>query len=154
MWAVGARKVKLSDFMAKHAGHAPKDSSWFQFGRDGGLSIDVNYAEAQVLTNVADPSFPGRSKIARRLKSVPKGSGAELVAEGMALPPAFTQALPGVPGPRNVILPDRVRQQSGALTRQNQSVLAWDFVYVRADVEGADRVRTLSGPLLDYFREG
>ncbi|MDI1448616.1 hypothetical protein [Polyangium sp. 6x1] len=154
MWAVGGRKMKLSDFMAKHGPHAPKGSSWFRFGGDGGLSIDVNYCEAQVLTNVADPAFPGRAKIIRRLKSEPvQPNGARLVAEGMTMvPAAFTKALPGVPGPRNMILP--VYEKGNTVAHTTDAVLAWDFTYVRSDVEGAERLRALTGPLLDYFREG
>ncbi|MDC3961584.1 hypothetical protein [Polyangium jinanense] len=154
MWAVGARKMKLADFMSKHGPKTLKESDWFRFGRDGGLSIDVNYCEAQILTNIADPAFPGRAKIIRRLKSEPvMPSGARLVAEGMTrVPPAFTKPLPGVSGPRNVILP--VHEKDGKIGHTAEAVLAWDFTYARDDVEGAERLRTLTGPLLDYFREG
>lgn len=156
MWAVGARTMKLSEFMAKHAGNAPKESSWFRFASDGGLSMDVNYSEAQILTNIADPSFPGRVKIVRRLKSEPvMPNSARLVAEGMTrMPAAFTQPLPGVPGPRNVILPVFEKKDGGGIEHKGQNILAWDYIYVRADIQGAERLRTLTGPLLDYFRDG
>ncbi|UQA57866.1 hypothetical protein [Polyangium aurulentum] len=156
MWAVGARTMRLSDFMGKHALSAPKESSWFRFASDGGLSVDVNYSEAQILTNIADPSFPGRSKIVRRLKSEPvMPNGARLVAEGMTrVPTAFTQPLPGLPGPRNVVLPVFEKKDGGGIEHKGQTILAWDSVYVRADIQGAERLRTLTGPLLDYFRDG
>lgn len=176
MWARGARTAKLSDFVAAHEGifeawekekamkkRQPGQTlpllDWRDLGKGRTYEITTNYRDAQILTNIVTERG-AHAQVARNVVSSPDGAGAELLQRGMQLPRAFTQPLPGVPGDRNIILPPETvilpkkPTEKKTIFRENHRIIAWDFMYVKEGIDGADRLRALDEPGLEYFKVG
>ena len=71
----------------------------------------------------------------------------------MELPGAFTQGLPGVDAPRNMIIPPIFTDPQTKTPQHNpNSSFRSEAIYVRKDITSPDALSALAGSELDYFR--